>query len=187
MKLVPGAAFRPFLPVAGVAVAWVALFRLNAWLFQGLEVSIRANWIFLPAALRPLSILLFGRRGVLGLVLGACVTAYGTAGGDHLHEFVLAVLSGVLPWMAVEVWEVMLSLPESLSGLRFTHIVALCVMCAAANAAGLQAYLWLSGRLHADLVQVVTVFVGDIAGAAIVLFLASRILSLLYARGAAEP
>lgn len=127
---------REALVVAVVALAWMASFEGNAWLFSELEHSGRAHWIFLPAALRLLAILMFGARGALGLVLGSLVTALGTSGGDTLHEIVLAVSSGLLPWAAISAGRALFNLPDNLSGIRAQHIIAMCTMSAGANASG---------------------------------------------------
>jgi hypothetical protein len=182
VKSEPDAAIRQCLIVAVVALAWVATFELNAAVFPSLEHSARASWIFLPAALRPLAILMFGGLGALGLVLGAFLTVYGTSGGSTLHEIVLAVSSGLLPWAAVSVGKAMFKLPDSLAGVRPKHIVALSAMCAGSNALGLNAYLWLAGRLGEDLMHIPAVFVGDAFGSAIVLLAASAVLTVVFPR-----
>lgn len=165
-----------------VALVWHLTFKLNAWLFSGLEHTLRANWIFLPAALRPLAVLLFGGLGACGLVLGSLLTVYGTSGGNPSHEIVLAVSSGLLPWWAVTAGKSMFRLSDSLAGLRPKHIFALCAMCAGANAIGLNAYLWLAGRLDGDLLQIVAIFIGDLLGSAIVLFSLSAALAFFLPR-----
>lgn len=179
MRIASETALREALVVAVVALAWMASFEGNAWLFSELEHSGRAHWIFLPAALRLLAILMFGARGALGLVLGSLVTALGTSGGDTLHEIVLAVSSGLLPWAAISAGRALFNLPDNLSGIRAQHIIAMCTMSAGANALGLNAYLWLAGRLANDPKQILTVFVGDLLGAAIVLFVVSTALAIL--------
>lgn len=169
---------RQTLIVAAVALSWFGLFNLNAWLFSNLEHTARAHWIFLPAVLRPVSVLLFGGWGACGLVLGAYLTVYGTANGSYLHEIVLSLLSGLLPWLAVYLGKWALGIPESLAGLRAMHIVAICALCAGVNAIGLNGYLLLAGRLQNDPIQILTIFVGDLLGAAIPLFIISTTLAI---------
>lgn len=181
MRFEPDAAIRQLLIVVVVALAWLVAFKFNAWMFSS-PYSITAHWIFLPAALRPLAVLAFGGLGACGLVLGALLTAYDMSDGGHLHEIVLAVSSGLLPWAAVAAGKSMFHLSDRLAGLRPKHIVALCAMCAGANAIGLNAYLWLAGRLNGDLMPILTVFVGDALGAAIVLPVASTALAFVLPR-----
>ena len=49
---------------------------------------------------------------------------------------------------------------------------------AVANSVNLNAYLAVVGRLNGDLTQLLTIFVGDVFGTAIVLFLLATVLSL---------
>lgn len=167
---------RQVLIALAIALSWVGLFNLNEWLFSDLEHTIRAHWIFLPALLRPLCILLFGGTGAWGLVLGTYFTAYGTTNGDYLHEINLALLSGMIPGATVYVAKKRFKIPNSLTGLQASHIVLICTLCAGANALGLNAYLWLSGQLVHDMVQILTVFIGDLLGAMILLMIISTIL-----------
>lgn len=180
VKFEQKATIRELLIVAVVALSWVAAFDLNSWVFSSLEYSPRAHWIFLPAAMRPLAILMFGSLGAWGLVLGAFLTVYGTSGANTLHEIVLAVSSGLLPWAAVSAGKSLFKVPDSLAGLRPRHIGALCALCAAANAIGLNAYLWLAGRLEGGGMQMLTIFVGDALGATIVLLAISMALKFVF-------
>jgi len=173
----PDRVLRQSLTVLAIALAWFALFNLNDALFSELQHSIRAHWIFLPAVMRPLAILLFGSVGAWGLVLGAYLTVHGTTEGNALHEVTLALLSGLLPWLAVACARVPLQIPKSLSGLRPLDILVLCTLCAGVNAVGLNGYLWISGHLDNNPIQILTIFVGDLLGAAILLFLISSALA----------
>lgn len=184
MKFDAETVIKPVTHVLGIAIAWYALSALNAWLFAGLEHTSRAHWIFLPAAFRPLIVLIFGRVGAVGLVLGAYLTVYGTADGDAFHEMIFSVILGITPWIAVSLGKWALNIPSSLAGLRAGHIIQLCMLCASANAVALNGYLWASGRFEGGLIQIVTVFFGDLVGAALVLFLVASVLTFALPRRA---
>lgn len=62
---------RSMLAVLIVAVAWVIVFKLNQLLFDGTRNSRWTHWIFIPAAVRIIAVMLLGWRGAAGLVLGA--------------------------------------------------------------------------------------------------------------------
>jgi hypothetical protein len=164
--------------VLGIAIAWYAIAEFNSWLFASFEETIRANWIFLPAAFRPLIILMFGKLGVLGLILGAYLTVYGTSDGGPLHEITFSIILGITPWAAVMLGKWLQDIPRSLNGLRAKHIVVLCTLCAGANAVALNGYLFASGHYEIAPIQVLTVFIGDLLGAALVLFFLSNLLTL---------
>lgn len=57
--------------IAGVAVAWPLVLWFNRWLFAPLDYMAWASWVFLPAAVRILAVLVFAEAGAIGLVLGA--------------------------------------------------------------------------------------------------------------------
>lgn len=80
------------LTVVTIAAAWYAVSQFNAWLFAALAHSLNAHWIFLPAAFRPLVILLHGKTGALGLVLGAYLTLHGETNGNVPHVFMFSII-----------------------------------------------------------------------------------------------
>lgn len=165
--------------IVAIAAAWYAVSQFNAWLFAAAAHSLNAHWIFLPAAFRPLVILLHGKAGALGLVLGAYLTLHGETNGDVVHAIIFSIILGLTPWLAVSLGQWILEIPPSLSGLRAQHIVVLCMLCAGANAVTLNGYLWMVGRLSTDLTHVAAVFVGDLLGSAIILFLLSSTLAFV--------
>ena len=165
-----------------IAALWYAIFRLNEWLFPFFEHTLRLNWIFLPAALRPLIILMFGGTGALGLILGAFLSVYGTTHGDLLHWAVLSIVLGATPWFAVSLGKAFLNIPQDLAGLKPRHILLLCGLCAGMNAVTLNGYLWSTGNLDGGAILVATVFVGDVVGAVILLLLTSSILAFAMPR-----
>ncbi len=163
------ASLHAFAIVAGVACAWVGVFELNAHVFAHLEHSERAHWIFLPAALRVLSVLLFQRLGAAGLVIGSYFTLSADQGYTLMEEVLLSLSSGVAPLLAVLLCQRFFRLKAHLYGLRGVHIVALSVACAAANSLVLNSYLLFFLEQKPALLQVAVVFVGDVLGSVIVL------------------
>ena len=182
MTLLRSQCFKDCVTVIGIAVTWLAAFKLNEWAFSGTIHSARANWIFLPAAIRVIAVLLFGDLGALGLVVGAYLVVSGAGGDNGMHSFTLAVSSGIAPLIAVIALKRWFSISNTLARLRPSHIIALSVACAASNAALLNGYLWLAGHLHSDFVQIATVFIGDVLGMAIVLLVLSVALSFAMPR-----
>ena len=56
---VPNLSARTFLvQLSVVAGFWVGLFALNGWLFDRFAFSENVSWVFLPAALRMIAVLL---------------------------------------------------------------------------------------------------------------------------------
>jgi hypothetical protein len=165
-----------------VAIVWIVVFWINAWCFKAITYSSYANWVFLPAAVRLIVVLLCQKVGALGLVLGAYATMSGTSSGHMLHQMLVAATSGLAPLVAVWAGKRWFLIPDSLAGLRAMHIALLSTLCSVCNAVLLNTYLLISRHLDHALAQIATVFVGDFLGTAIVLFLLSFGLSFAIPR-----
>lgn len=173
---------KPCAVIVAIALAWVAAFHLNEWAFAATEQTPRANWIFLPASVRILAVLLFDELGATGLVVGAFLTLQENERGIALQSIIVSLTSGIAPLIAVSGVKHWYSIPATLAGLRPLHIVALTMACATSNAVILNGYLWLVGNLDADIDQLAAVFVGDVFGMAIVLLTLSTALSFTLPR-----
>lgn len=161
--------FRGIITVSCVALVWLAFFELNDWLFSHLAYTERAHWIFLPAALRVLAVLLLGGRGAIGLMIGAYLTLPHASPDDLAFEIALSVSSGLAPLAAVAICQRFFKINSDLAGLRGTHIVALSVASALANSVLLNIVMASTGRHHGDGVLAATILIGDMLGAAILL------------------
>lgn len=173
------------LTALGVAAVWVAFFNLNMLLFSGLAHSPRAHWIFLPAAVRVIAVLLFDSAGAFGLMLGAYFTLPHHHFADLPSQLLLSVSSALAPLVAIVACRRWLHIAWDLSGLRGSHIIAVSVACAAANAIILNVVMAAVGRFNDDLSQIATVFVGDVLGSAIMLTGIATLLSLMARRSRA--
>jgi len=165
--------------IVGVAIVWLALFELNEWLFSHAAYSERAHWIFLPAAVRVLAVLLFGGRGAAGLMVGAYFTLPHQEDADLIYESLLAVSSGLAPLIAVAACQKVLSIKRDLAGLRGSHIAALSIASAVANAGLLNILMLVTGRHDWGTTLFATIIVGDTMGAAILLLVIALSVSAL--------
>ena len=155
--------------VLSIALAWLGVFNLNMWLFTSLHHSERADWIFMPAALRVLAVLIFGEIGAFGLAVGAYLTLSHAPVSHPAYEIALAATSGAAPLLGLQVCRRIVPLGRDLSGLDPQGIIILSIATAVANSLLLNACLALSGKFDRDMIQLITIFVGDVVGAAIVL------------------
>lgn len=145
-------------------------------------LSRNATLIYLPAALRIVYPLVFGRAGVCGIILGSYL-GFPTEATDSIGGNVaLAMLSGLIPLIGIGIFTLVYKTRADLADLRPVHLVVLALLCAAANAVILNLYLAVSGDVVQPLRQIFTVFVGDVLGAAIVLFLTSFVLTFFISR-----
>lgn len=156
----------------GVAIAWTLLFKLNMWAFKSLEVNHFVSWIFLPAFIRILSVLLFGWAAVTGLIIGAIITS-NPADIGHTTPYVLALISGVGPMIAVQFCEYVLKLPPTLIGIRPSHLFIFAITEAFVNVS-LNGYYFALHQLPSHPITCLSpMFIGDMLGSIIMLYVAS--------------
>ncbi|MFM7029312.1 MAG: hypothetical protein ACKOXK_11650 [Chakrabartia sp.] len=161
-----------------LGVVWAALFRFNAAAFAAFAISDHASWIFLPAALRVLFPLVFRGSGVFGLVLGSLLIVPPSAQA-LVAPILFALGSGLAPVIGIAICQNIFKLPPDLSGLSATHLAALSLTCGAANSLIVNLCVLLTGGPTHGAIHAVTVFVGDVAGTAIVLYAIAGLLSLI--------
>jgi hypothetical protein len=161
----------------GVAIAWTLLFKLNMWVFKSLEVNQFVSWIFLPAFIRILSVLLFGWAAVVGLIVGAIITS-NPADAYHTTPYVLAMISGFGPMIAVRFCEYVLKLPPTLIGIRPSHLFIFALTGAFVNVS-INGYYFAINQLPANPITCLSpMLIGDMLGSVIMLYIASFILKV---------
>ncbi len=165
-----------------IAFIWIAVFTANENLFTDSQHCLRANWIFLPAAIRLLAALLFEKTGAIGLFLGAFLITSGNSAEPWMYNAGLAITSGLAPFLVVQIYRRLGLITHDLSNLRASDICSLSLASALSNTLILNGYLALSGRFDGNPMQILTVFIGDTLGIVVILGLLSIILSFSLAR-----
>lgn len=160
------------LEVGAVATLWVLLFELNGWLFSSFATSPWASWVFLPAALRLVAVLILGWRGACGLWLGALMTN-ALMNTPWPEALILSSLSALGPVLAVKLAHDVLRWSTDLAGLRFSHLLLLAAIGAACNGLLHQLYLMASTPDIDTGTQLLTMVGGDLLGTLAVMVLAS--------------
>jgi hypothetical protein len=161
------------------AVVWVALFILNDWLFDRFTASQYINWIFLPAALRMLAVLLIGWVGALGIFVGSLVTGSIFMSAQGWDMVLLALISSVAPLLALVLAALFLGLHKNLAGLRAHQLLGLSVLCAGLGAGLHNIHFAWTGYISSLGDGFWPMFVGDLVGTAIVLYIAKMVLLAL--------
>jgi hypothetical protein len=163
---------RVWMPVLGIAVAWAILYRLNDVWAETLAWSDGVTWLFLPAAVRPLAILLFGVRGAAGLFLGSLLTMSLFTDAPVERVVSVAAISALAPLIAVTCVVRCLALRHHLRGLTTLHLIIIVVASSALSVALHNVYYW-NANFHADLYSgMLPMLVGDLLGTFIVLYFA---------------
>ena len=165
--------------VAGVALAWCLLFELNDLLFAKLALSDHVSWVFLPAALRLVAVLLFGLVGAAGLFVGALLTQLNAGSPDVAEAVALASISALAPWLTVQAALRWLGIPRDLRGMQWRQLALIAAACAAVCSLAHQLYLTPEWALWSGLPDLGPMFIGDLAGMLILGWLASRVLRRL--------
>ena len=165
---------NPFLGSASLtALAWITVFQLNTYLFENAALTEYVSWIFLPAAVRILAVLLLGYAGATGLFLGALLTNKPIIGENLTHSIVLSLLSAAGPVGAVILVIAVFKLSKDLTGLRWWHLFVLALVGAVFNVIPTQTYLHLIGLSEDFLGNVGPMLLGDTLGTITMLMVAS--------------
>lgn len=168
-----------FISNAGYTViAWIGLFELNAYLFEGFVVNQNVSWVFLPAVVRMLAVLLAGYAGVVGLFFGALFTNLPINSVELLDVLMLTSITALNPLLAVWIVVRYFGINHDLSGLRWWHLILFATAGAVSNVVLTQSYLALSLRHDAASGSWFPMLVGDLVGTFVILYAASLIVKL---------
>jgi len=166
--------------VLTTALAYVALFSINSYAYNALDMSASEPWVFLPSGLRILSILLFVEWGSLGLVLGSILMGWGQVyGEDPALALGVAVISGLAPLVARSLYMRYGALDENLEGLTAACLLRLTLVFCAISALMQQAWLAYCGRTNDVLQSMGMHFTGELLGALLLLYTGKFVLDRL--------
>lgn len=168
--------------VIAVALLWVLLFHLNHWALSAFSVTPFISWIFFPAALRMLAVMVCQWVGALGLFVGALITNQTAPSGEFADGLILALLSAIGPLVAVWFCTRLLSLPLTLAGLTARQLLVFAGVGALLNAVPHNIYFYVSGRTSHPFEGLAPMFFGDLLGTLVVLYVASFVLRLAFKR-----
>lgn len=168
-----------------VAGLWIGLYSLNGWLFDRLAFSEHVSWIFLPAALRMIAVLLAGWVGALGIFLGSLATCVYFLGlSDPTYVVIIAGISAFAPTAALLVCARFWGTKMNLAGLSAMHLLVLSTVSAGFTAIMHNAYFMMLGKVDAVVSSTGAMFVGDFIGTLIVLYGAKWVLFALVPKSA---
>ena len=173
---------RSFPVAAGIAVLWVCLYWLNDWAFHSLEKTQAASWIFLPAALRLIAVLIWGLPGALGLWIGALVTSSQVFGSWTPAVLIAAPMSALAPLLAVALMREPLGLKPDLRGLSVGALAQLALANATCSALLHCLVFILLNDPIANPADILTMLIGDLIGTLVALYALKLLLSILPAR-----
>ena len=152
-------------------VAFVALLALNEALFTRLEFAPGINWIYLPAGLRLLCILMFGTAGAIGLLFASwLVCFFYFFPDDYLRSFAGGVLASAAPYLVYRIAQRFYGMHINLVNLSPGRLLV-CVL-AYSLASPMLHHLWFASQGHTgNLFSGFAVMaIGDLLGTLIVIY-----------------
>ena len=161
-------AVNAFICIFGVAATWVLLFKLNMVVFSYFETSKFINWVFIPAGVRLISVLLFGLYGVIGLFFGALITSY-HVGIDSDTAIAVSLISSINPYLAINLAKYCLRVNKLMQGLNAKQLLTISFFAAIFNGLthNIYFYAYMDRGTVADFMNM---FIGDFIGSLIILY-----------------
>lgn len=165
-----------------LALMWYGFAAANAAIFEQLALTPNATLIYVPAALRVIFPIVFGSAGVAGIIFGSFLVFPGEATDGPLDATIQAILSGLAPLIGLSIFKMLFSTRPDLADLKTVHLVSLALLCAGSNAMVIDLYLIISGHLMQPLAHILTIFIGDVLGTMIVLYIVAFGLTFFISR-----
>lgn len=169
-----------FLSIAGTAIAFVVSLWINQVVFTDTSFVRGINWIYLPSGIRLLSTLLVGVDGFIGLLVsGLLVDFLYWFPHDPVRAIAGAIFGSLAPYLVYRLALERYNLSASLTNLTPKRLLILAVAYSIANP--LLHHIWfaLQGDTHKLVESFFMMFVGDLFGALIMLYIVKGILALL--------
>jgi len=162
---------QPLPSIITVALAWVFLYKLNNIVFSRLAITNFISWVFVPAGLRLLAVLLFNRlAAIAGLFIGAIVTGLSLQIG-LTDLIVISAISATSPYLAIEVANHFLPLNHNVYELNLAQVLTMCTCLAIYNSVLHNVYFFLFEFTHQFWANALGMFTGDFIGAFLVVYL----------------
>jgi hypothetical protein len=159
-----------------VAAIWTVLFFANGYIFDAAEVAPLVSLVFLPAALRPVAVLLFGIPGVVGLILGAALTIP-TIEVVNISTVLMVIFNGLAAWGVITVMRLFSAfrseLTADMAGLSLSTIMVFAALNAFVSSITNSFFISLSPDLSASAGLTLPMMIGDAIGALLMLYLLS--------------
>lgn len=162
-----------------VALGYAVFYHLNDWLFNVVQVSANISWVFLPAAIRMLAVLLLGWAGVLGLFIGSLSVVPSALALDPVHTVTLGVLSSVPSLLAMQFVQRWLGVRADLAGMTGLDLVCFGLAGGAFNSLGHTLYFMLNAGSLEPIQGFLPMMVGDAVGTFLLLYAGAIVLRRL--------
>jgi hypothetical protein len=166
--------------ITGTVVAFIVSLWINQEVFSHTSFVQGVNWVYLPSGIRLLSTLLVGVDGFLGLLAAGLLADFlYWFPHDPVRAVAGAVLGSLAPYLVYRLALEYYDLRASLANLTPKRLLVLAIAYSVANP--LFHHLWfaMTGETINWFESFFSMFVGDLAGALIVLYAMKGMLTLL--------
>lgn len=164
--------------IAIISIAWVLLFSMNSLVLEHIEISSLISWIFIPAGLRLIAVLLFGRDAIAGLFIGALIT--GISLKMHFSSIIIiSLISALTPYIAFKISTALLNLETTLFELSSKQLLLMSLISAFSSAFFHNLYFYFSGITQELSINFIKMFTGDLIGSLLVLYIFSLLIKLI--------
>jgi hypothetical protein len=176
-----------FWAVVGTAATFIGSLWLNQEIFTHSEFVRGVNWVYLPSGVRLLGTLLAGADGAVGLLVGSwLVDFFYFFPNDPVRSFVGGIIATVAPYAVYRLALERYGMRASLADLTPKRLLILAFAYSIANPLLHHIWFFLEGDTQNIVQRFFVMFIGDLAGALIVLYAVKGILVLLSPKRAVD-
>ena len=165
--------------VLAAAAAWRLAFEVHLWIDTLVQGDSGLHWVFLPAAVGLLAVLVGHWAGAGGIFIGSLLTAPQHFGDVPLDGLIGAALCALAPMLGMLAWRRLLRVPPDLRGMRPWHLAALALLYALFSASSKTLFYWLRDLVDEPLQGLLTIVVGELAGILIGVYLLRGLLQIV--------
>lgn len=167
-----------FLPIVAVGLLFFLVRTLNLALFSSIDEDDLTHLVYLPAGIRLLAVAIYGRLGIVGILFGWFLCYFFEDDKTLLESLCLGLISGLTAYLALQIWQKLFQIKESLDGLTSRLAIILVLISAVFSAFIRYLYLYSIDPLTPFGAVFLVGFTGDILGAFIVLYFIKLIIYL---------
>jgi hypothetical protein len=158
--------------ICGTALAFLLTLVANEWIFQHSQFVRGVNWIYLPAGVRLLCTLLFGAMGAIGILLASLIGYFFYSfPNDPVRATAGAIISALAPYLVYLFAMCKLGLRPSLVNLTAGRLLFLILLYSLAGPVMQETWNVLSGDIENAGARLVVMFIGDLSGALIIVYM----------------
>jgi hypothetical protein len=153
------------------AAVFLLTLLINEMVFPNMAFITGVNWIYLPAGVRLLCTLLFAEAGATGLLLASWIACFlYFFPNDFLRSLVGGLIAALAPYASYLFIERKYGLGTSLRDLSGRRLLVAAVLYAFIGSSLHHIWFWLSNDPNATWASLGVMFLGDLSGTLIVLY-----------------